>query len=121
MDMRQYLKRWITLEALEHLGGTYEGQIVQAGVEELRNQFSKEHGEHPTIRFHDGWRLGLNQGMCRTLIDACGCDAEDWVGQWVQVSLEPMPRRDSEDPRPPRHQKVITILTDVPKDCSSLE
>ena len=61
----------------------------------------KEHEEAPVIRFHDGWHLRLNQGMCRDLIAAWGNNADDWVGQWIRVYRRPMPQRDPEDLRPP--------------------
>ena len=111
MDMRKYLKRWLTFASLETMGGSYEGEIVTVVAENLRNKFTTGREAHPVISFHDGWRLGLNLGMREDLVAVFGPDTDAWIGARLRVFTRPMSDRDPDDERPVRYEKAVASLT----------
>ena len=93
MDMRQHINRGMTNGDLEQMDGAYAGVIADVVLEEMRNKYTAKYEKNPVIVFEDGWRLVLNFGIRRDLIDSLGSESDNWIGASIRIFLRPMTRK----------------------------
>ncbi|MEO8520555.1 MAG: hypothetical protein ABI603_04275 [Acidobacteriota bacterium] len=85
MNIRDFMRTWLTNPELERRGGRYENLIASVGEETIRNRFTGTREAKPVITFSDGVKLILNVGMMRTLAAIFGDDTDTWVGHSIVV------------------------------------
>jgi hypothetical protein len=85
--MARHLKPWLTLKALEEMGGEYEGVIASVTEEPIRNRFTAQRDYSPVVTFDAGHRLIPNKCILQKLIGWFGSESDGWVGRRVRVFL----------------------------------
>ncbi len=114
MDMTRHLKRHITNAELERRGGRYAGEIASVVEEMVHNRFTFKHKEEPVITFSDGVCWVPNFTARRVLVEQLGPETDEWVGQWIAVSLETVARSEKTSGRlTERLQKRVTLIPSV--------
>ena len=118
VDMRRHLKRWLTNSALQGMGGSYQGIIVDVVEEEVRNRFKAKHELNPVILFPDGWRTVPNILKRRDLVAHYGPETDIWAGRRSRIFLRPMTRKYSGDEGRLCDEKAVECLDLSESDVS---
>ena len=80
-------EQFLTVTAIEAVGGVYSGTIAAVTLEDVRNPFSAQTSKKPVLHFEDGAKLCPNEGTKRALIAELGKESDDWAGQIVKIGL----------------------------------
>ena len=86
--MSQTLPKWLTVAALEAMGGEYVGEIASVRMMPVRNPYTRRTGDEPVITFDDAYKVVPNVGMRRGLIAAFGKETNVWLGRRITVRLQ---------------------------------
>jgi hypothetical protein len=107
MDMKRYLRRWLTDAELRRLGDRYEGVIAEILEERLRNRFTGTKEAQPVIVFDDGYRLVPNLGMRQALIEFWGRESADWTGRRLIVFRRAVEQRGADGETKTTYQRAV--------------
>jgi len=92
MDMKQFIRPYLTLAELEKRGGEFEGVIASVTDTYVRNPFTTERTREPMIQFQDGTRLVLNKTALKQCIGWFGAESENWIGRRLRVFVQSVER-----------------------------